>query len=122
MEYNGYVARVEFDDVAGVFHGQVLNLRDVITFQGTSVKELRRELKASVEDYLEFCAERGEEPDKPFSGRFVVRIDPELHSQAATAAALEGQSLNSWVAGAITSAIESAPRRIDRNAGVSTGR
>lgn len=59
MEYKGYVARVEFDESANVFHGQVLNTRDVITFEGRSVDELWDEFKNSVEDYLEFCAETG---------------------------------------------------------------
>ena len=97
MEYRGYQATVEFDDQAGVFHGQVINTRDVITFQGKSVASLRSELKASVEDYLAFCAARGEEPEKPFSGRFVLRMAPELHRRIAGASALAGVSLNAWV-------------------------
>ncbi len=97
MEYKGYVARVEFDDEANLFHGQVLHLRDVITFQGQSVDELRTEFAASVDDYLAFCAERGEEPEKPFSGRFVVRLDPEVHRKVAIAASRKAQSINTWV-------------------------
>lgn len=65
MRYKGYVGRVEYDDEAGVFHGEVTNLRDVITFQGTTVDELRQAFRTSVDDYLEFSAQRGEEPDKP---------------------------------------------------------
>lgn len=87
MEYKGYIAKVEFDDEAEIFHGEVINLRDVITFQGTSVTELQRAFQESVEDYLAFCAERGEEPEKPFSGKFSVRIDPELHRQITLQAA-----------------------------------
>ncbi len=56
IEYKGYVGRIEFDNDAGIFHGSVINLRDVITFQGESVVELRQALEDSVEDYLEFCA------------------------------------------------------------------
>ena len=62
LEYQGYLGMVEYDDEAGIFHGEVINLRDVITFQGTCVDELREGLKNSVEDYLAFCAERGEAP------------------------------------------------------------
>ena len=62
MEYKGYLAQVEFDDEASLFHGEVINIRDVITFQGQSVDELRQAFEDSVEDYLEFCAERGEQP------------------------------------------------------------
>lgn len=65
MNYKGYVGRVEYDDVAGVFHGEVLNLRDVITFQGDTVDELRRAFQQSIDDYLEYCAQRGEEPERP---------------------------------------------------------
>jgi predicted HicB family RNase H-like nuclease len=104
MEYKGYVAKVEFDNEAGIFHGQVLNIRDVITFQGRSVDELRQEFANSVEDYLEFCAERGEAPEKPFSGRFMVRLTPELHRSVAIAASHDGLSINSWVARALQEA------------------
>jgi len=67
MEYKGYVGKVEFDDEASIFHGEVVNSRDVITFQGKSVAELRNAFRESVDDYLAFCAERGEEPDKSVS-------------------------------------------------------
>ncbi|MGB5597010.1 MAG: type II toxin-antitoxin system HicB family antitoxin [Crocosphaera sp.] len=97
MKYKGYEAVVSLDDELGIFHGEVINIRDVITFQGQSVEELRKAFIESVEDYLEFCSERGEEPDKPFSGRFLVRIDPELHKQIYVKAKQEGKSLNTWV-------------------------
>lgn len=97
MEYRGYVAKVEFDDEAGIFHGEIINLRDVITFEGITVEELRNAFKDSVEDYLEFCAERNEEPEKPFSGRFLVRIDPELHREIYLRARMADKSLNSWI-------------------------
>lgn len=64
LKYKGYMGHAEFDEEAELFHGEVLDLRDVITFQGTSVEELEKEYRDSVEDYLEFCEERGEEPDK----------------------------------------------------------
>src|SRR6266566_544483 len=101
MRYKDYSARVEFDDEAGLFHGEVVNIRDVITFQGRSVDELRRELRESVEDYLAFCAKRGEEPEKPFSGKFVVRVSSEIHRQISLAATKEGVSLNAWVTEAL---------------------
>ena len=107
MEYKGYIAKVEFDEEANLFHGHVLHLRDVITFQGQSVDELRREFEASVDDYLEFCAERGEEPAKPFSGRFVVRLDPEVHRRMAIAAARSQQSINTWVSKVLERAVAS---------------
>ncbi|MBI1792406.1 MAG: type II toxin-antitoxin system HicB family antitoxin [Acidobacteria bacterium] len=98
MEYKGYAAHVQFDDEADLFHGEVMNARDVITFQGRSVKDLRKAFKDSVEDYLSFCAERGEEPEKPLSGRFLLRISPRLHRKIHVAARREGKSLNAWIA------------------------
>ncbi|WP_040485712.1 type II toxin-antitoxin system HicB family antitoxin [Lutibaculum baratangense] len=97
MHYNGYEAVVEFDEEAEIFHGEVINLRDVITFQGRSVGELKEALAESVEDYLTFCKERGEEPEKPFSGQFVVRAEPRLHRALSTAARRAGMSLNKFV-------------------------
>jgi len=97
MQYKGYEAVVNFDNEAEIFHGEIINIRDVITFQGSSVEELKQAFRDSVEDYLEFCKERGEEPDKPFSGKFVVRIKPQLHKIIARQARKEGKSLNSWI-------------------------
>lgn len=97
MEYKGYVGYVEFDDTGEIFHGEVINTRDVITFQGRSVKELRQAFRESVDDYLAFCAERSEEPDKPFSGKFLVRLMPEQHRKLFLAAKKAGKSLNAWV-------------------------
>jgi predicted HicB family RNase H-like nuclease len=98
MSYKGYEGLIAYDEEAGLFHGEVINLRDVITFQGTSVDELKQALIDSVDDYLAFCAERGEESEKPYSGQFVVRVEPPLHRAVVMAAKREGVSLNKWVA------------------------
>ncbi|MCY4355750.1 MAG: type II toxin-antitoxin system HicB family antitoxin [Truepera sp.] len=74
------------DDEADVFHGEVVDTRDVIVFEGTSVAQLKKEFKFSVDDYLKVCEERGRTPDKPFSGKIPLRVPPEVH-RAATAAA-----------------------------------
>ncbi|OBQ36644.1 MAG: antitoxin HicB [Anabaena sp. CRKS33] len=97
MKYKGYESVVEFDDEAEIFHGEIINIRDVVTFQGKSVEELKQAFQDSVDDYLEFCQQRGEEPDKPFSGKFMVRINPQLHKVIALRAKQEGKSLNSWI-------------------------
>ena len=94
LEYKGYQGVVEFDAEAGLFHGEVADTRDVITFQGTSVQELEQAFRESVDDYLAFCVERGEEPDRPFSGRLMVRVPSELHRRLFTQAKQEGKSLN----------------------------
>lgn len=106
MEYKGYSAKVDYDDEAGLFHGQVLHMRDVITFQGASVDELRTAFANSVDDYLEFCKSRGEDSEKPFSGRFLVRVDPALHRRIAIAASVANESLNSWVSGSLARSLE----------------
>ena len=97
MEYKRYFAKVEFDDEADIFHGEVINLRDVVTFQGQTVDELHKAFRDSIDDYLEFCVQRGEEPEKPYSGKFMVRVEPELHKTIALKARQDGTSLNSWV-------------------------
>lgn len=101
LTYKNYMASVKFDDEAEIFHGEIINTRDVITFQGKTVAELKQAFIDSVEDYLAFCAERGESPDKPFSGKFNLRLDPELHKEACTTARVEGVSLNQFVTKAI---------------------
>lgn len=105
MEYKGYIGKVEYDDHAGIFHGEVINLRDVITFQGETVEEIRQAFRESVDDYLEFCADRGEEPEKPFSGKFMLRIPPELHRKIYVRAKTSDKSLNSWVAEVLETAM-----------------
>ena len=97
MTYKGYQAKVELDEQAGVFHGEVIDTIDVITFQGSSVEELKQAFKDSVDDYLEFCASRGENPEKPFSGKFLVRVPPEVHRQVMAEARRQGKSLNAYV-------------------------
>lgn len=101
LQHKGYIGVVEFDDDANIFHGEVLHLSDVITFQGTSVEELRTAFIESVEDYLAFCAERGEEPEKPFSGQFVMRMPPELHRAVSAGARLQKTSINAFVVQAV---------------------
>ncbi|MCK8601144.1 type II toxin-antitoxin system HicB family antitoxin [Desulfoferrobacter suflitae] len=98
LKYKGYTGQVEYDDEAGIFHGEVLDLRDVITFQGKSVAEIELAFRESIDDYLEFCEQRGEEPDKPFSGRLMLRLPQDLHRKAYVNAQREGKSLNQWIA------------------------
>lgn len=97
MKYKGYTGVVEFDEESNSLDGRVIGLRDVITFQGDSVAEVTQAFHDSVDDYLEFCAKRGRDPEKPDSGQFVLRIDPKLHRALAHAAEEKGQSLTSLV-------------------------
>ena len=97
MRYKGYEGNITFDEDAEIFHGEVINTKDVITFQGSSVKELKKSFKESIDDYLAVCKERGEKPEKPFSGNLVIRIDPELHKQLTIQAKKRKQSLNALI-------------------------
>ena len=99
--HKSYIGHVEFDDEAEIFYGEVINTRDVITFQGSTVTEIKKAFKESIDDYLAFCKERNEEPEKPFSGKFNLRLDPELHRQVYVAARQHHVSLNQWIAEAI---------------------
>lgn len=101
LTYKDYIGHVVFDDEAEIFHGEVINMKDVVTFQGSTVVELKEAFKASIEDYLAFCAERGEQPDRPFSGKFNLRLDPSLHRQLYIEARHTDMSLNQWVTEAI---------------------
>ena len=102
MEYKGYLGTVEYDADAKLFHVDVVNTRDLITFQGTTVEEIERAFKDSIEDYLAWCKEEGAEPEKPYSGRFNVRLPPELHKESAITARKLKLSINRFVEKAIT--------------------
>lgn len=94
----GYQGRFEYDPEADLFHGEVIGLADVITFQGRSIDELKKALDESLEDYFELCATVGKDPQKPYSGRFNIRITPDVHQRIASQAARDGVSINKWVA------------------------
>jgi predicted HicB family RNase H-like nuclease len=97
MKYKGYIGHVEYDDEAKVFHGEVVGLKDIITFQGSSVGELEDAFHASVDDYLAWCKKRKEKPEKTFSGTFNLRIPPDLHARLALQAKSMGVSINSFI-------------------------
>lgn len=108
MKYKGYTGSVQFDDDDGTLFGRVLGIRDVITFEGKSVDEVRKAFHDSVDDYLAWCEKDGRPPEKPFSGRFNVRISPDLHAKAVAAAAKADLSLNGFIARAIADEVERA--------------
>jgi len=106
MEYKGYIGHVEFDDDAEIFHGEVINPRDVITFQGKTVEEIKQAFRGSVEDYLEYCAKLGQLPEKPFTGKFMLRIPPDLHRKIYVAAKQSGESINAWIKEQLSHSVE----------------
>lgn len=96
LEYKGYFGTVEAD--AGIFVGRVAGLRDVITFEGATFPEVEQAFRDSIDDYLAFCTQRGEPPDRPYSGKIPLRVSPETHRRAAMRAQAAGMSLNQWIA------------------------
>ena len=102
--HKGYIAKIEFDEDDKVLHGRILGIRDVITFEADSVEGAIAAFEESVDDYLAFCEERNKEPEKPFSGKFNLRIDPDLHRGISLLAAANDISMNSWAIRAIKKA------------------
>ncbi|BAN53116.1 MULTISPECIES: type II toxin-antitoxin system HicB family antitoxin [Pseudomonas] len=96
MRYKGYAARIEYDERDDIFVGRVLGMRDIISFHARSVPELHEAFRDALEDYLADCAEQGITPEKPASGKVMLRIRPEVHAAASVAARAAGKSLNQW--------------------------
>jgi predicted HicB family RNase H-like nuclease len=114
VQYKGYTGVFEYDAEARTLGGEVIGLRDVITFQGDSIAEVERAFRESVDDYLAFCAKRGERPERAFSGRLLVRIPCDLHRRAAAKAAKEKTSLNALIRAALDQAMDDASGRSRR--------
>ena len=96
MSHKGYTARVEFDERDNIFVGRVLGIRTMISFHGQTVAELRAEFEGAVEDFVRDCKEKGLKPQKPASGKLLLRVPPEVHGAALVAAQAAGKSLNQW--------------------------
>jgi predicted HicB family RNase H-like nuclease len=108
MTYKGYTANLEVDVEAGIIFGRVLDINDVVTFKGKTVEEARQEFYKSVDDYLAFCEDLGEEPDKPFSGKLPFRTTPEHHRKIFIAASKAGKSINAWMDEVLSIAADNA--------------
>lgn len=96
MTYKSYTARVEYDPRDDIFVGRVLGIEDRITFHGATVAKLRRDFRAAVNHYLADCGARRRAPQKPYSGKILLRVPPEVHARAALTAEAQGKSLNQW--------------------------
>jgi len=94
MSIDGYHAKIEYDPELDLFRGEILGLNGGADFYGKSPKELRAEFKKSLDVFLEVCKEKGIEPRRNFSGKFNLRIPPDLHERLAIAAQAEGKSIN----------------------------
>ncbi|MCL1985285.1 MAG: type II toxin-antitoxin system HicB family antitoxin [Betaproteobacteria bacterium] len=98
MQYKGYAARIEYSDEDKCFVGHIAGIRDIVGFHGDSVEELRIAFDEAVDDYLETCERAGISPQRPYSGKVMLRIPPELHAEIAMRAEASGKSLNQWAA------------------------
>lgn len=101
LQYGDYIASINFSAEDEVFYGKILGIDDLVTFEGASVKELKKAFQDAVDDYIETCKELGKEPNKTYKGTFNVRIPSELHKAAAVYAANNNISLNDFVKRAI---------------------
>lgn len=108
LEYNGYFGNIDISIEDGVIHGKLLYINDLVTFEADNVTDLKNAFKESVDDYLEYCKQKGKEPEKPYKGSFNVRISPENHKKAVAQATRRGLTLNQFVERAIISEINSS--------------
>lgn len=106
LQYKGYTGFFSYDEDADIFHGDVQHINDVVTFQGRSIDELKIAFADSVEDYLAFCQVQAKSPEKPYSGRFNVRLSPDLHRRIVREACKSGMSLNAYLAESLTQVLE----------------
>ena len=108
MQYKGYMARVEYDALDKIFVGHVAGIKDIVGFHGTSVTELEQAFSEAVDNYLQACEQLGEQPNKPYSGRMMLRLEPLAHQRIALAAEVKGISINQWASQTLTQAAEFA--------------
>ena len=102
MKYKGYEAIIKYSDEDETFVGEVINTQDILVFDGASVRQVTDSFHAVIDDYLNDCEAEGKEPDKPFSGQFLMRVNPELHRALAISAKRSGKSLNGFVTEKLT--------------------
>ena len=105
MTYKGYTARVEFDPGDNIFVGRVLGVRDIIGFHGETVAKLTADFHAAINHYIAVCKQEGKTPEKPASGKLMLRVPPEIHAAALVAAKSHGKSLNQWAVEVLAHAI-----------------
>ncbi len=105
MSHQGYTARIEYDERNHIFVGRILGIRAIISFQGQSVNELRKEFERAIDDDLAECAEKAVSPEKPASGKLLLRVAPEVHGRALVVAQASGKSLDHGVSEVLERAV-----------------
>ena len=104
MKYQGYVARIEYDEDDRIFVGHLAGIKDIVGFHGTSVDELETAFQETVDNYLAISAETGRAAQKPYSGKLMLRVSPDAHAAVATTAAAHGKSINQWASEVLSKA------------------
>ena len=105
LSYKGYTAKIEFDPDDNILFGNLVGIRDTVGFHGETVAELKNAFLEAVDFYLESCKKSGRVPDKPFSGKFVIRVESSLHGEIVAAAINAGKSVNKWVADTLATVV-----------------
>lgn len=105
MSYKGYLARIEYSDDDECFVGHIAGIRDIVGFHGEAVDELRGAFEEAVDDYVETCERLNKKPQRPYSGKVMLRLEPSLHAKAAMSAEAQGKSLNAWAQEALQKAV-----------------
>jgi len=106
MTHQGYIARIHYDERDNIFVGRILGIRSIISFHGETVTQLRHAFELAVNDYLADCAEMGVTPERPASGKLLLRLPPEVHGKAVIAAHAAGKSVNQWVTDVLSQAVD----------------
>ena len=107
MEHKGFKAKIEYSADDEVFFGRLIGIEDVVTFEGKTVRELKRAMKDAVDFHVEVCEKTGKNPKKKYSGNLLFRLNSELHSRIAEAASRHGKSINEWGKEVLESAVNS---------------
>lgn len=106
LKYKGYIGSVEFSDKDNCLFGKVLGLHGtLISFEGTTIDEIRADFEGAIDDYLASCESRGIAPAKPYSGKLLLRMPSELHGKVAAAASSAGTTINDFINNAISKEI-----------------
>ncbi|MBW3535901.1 MAG: type II toxin-antitoxin system HicB family antitoxin [Gemmatimonadetes bacterium] len=111
IEYKGYTGVLEYDPSIEALTGHVIDIKGEIYFEGRSVDEAKASMRQAIDHYLAACEKRGIEPDRPYSGKIMLRTDPAVHRAVAIAAARERRSMNEWAEEKLAEAAGAARRK-----------
>ena len=107
LEYKGFRSKIEYSADDNLFVGRLIGIRDIVTFHGETVSELRKEMQETVDFYIDVCEKSGKEMKKQYSGKVMLRLPNKLHERIAEAAATSGKSINEWGKDVFESAVKS---------------